>query len=498
MLAALAAQQPSPPNRTELLVQLEAFQLDVPTHGLVFSERLSRENCWSPSYTRRAIVEYKRFLYLAMTCPHVVCPSDAVDQVWHMHLTYTRSYWNDLCGGVLGQPLHHGPTQGGSDEHVKYFQLYQRTLESYRQSFRADPPADLWPSAQQRFGQDLGFVRVNHHRHWIIPKLGWSRTVGGAASVVLIVPLAQLAANPLDWSGPTFLAFYAGLLVLASLLGWMGRAWMRNSADNYQFAPGSADAIGPIDIAWMQGGATRAVECAVVELAQKQAIAIDEDRIAAGMNVDRARADHRVSELVLSSIAAAPYGRKFSLLRRDANVGLEGVRQQLVDKGLVLDRSQQAAAIAFPLALLGGLLAFGVAKAVVGSGRGKPIDLLIMEMIGTVIVMILFIATAPKLTSAGKRLLAKLQKQVRLNPQELVAEPQPNSQTVDNSALLWSTAFLGAAALSTTPLADWQGFLRSQQQFSSSSSSGGCSTSGCGGDSGGGCGGGGCGGCGGD
>ncbi|MCA9160733.1 MAG: hypothetical protein KDA51_00850 [Planctomycetales bacterium] len=101
----LLASHPSPDNHTDLWSQLELFQLDVPTHGLVFSERLARENAWSPSYTRRAIAEYKRFLYLAMTSSHVVCPSDAVDQVWHMHLTYTRSYWNDLCGELLGRPL---------------------------------------------------------------------------------------------------------------------------------------------------------------------------------------------------------------------------------------------------------------------------------------------------------------------------------------------------------------------------------------------------------
>lgn len=494
--------QPPQCNGSGLWSQLESFQLDIPTHGLVFSERLARENAWSPNYARRAIVEYKRFLYLAMTSSHIVCPSDAVDQVWHMHLTYTRSYWNDLCGELLGRPLHHGPTQGGSQEQVKYFQLYQRTLESYRLAFNAEPPADIWPTAELRFGEDLGFVRINHHQYWIIPKPRWSRAAWGAASAIFIVPLVPLAANPLDWRGPIFLAVYAGLLVLTIVISWIGRAWLLRAADSYQFTPGSADAIGPIDIAWMQAGPARAVECALVELAQKDAIAIEGDRIAAGKNAGQARADHRISQQVLASVTSSSIARRYNNIYRDALVGLDGVRQNLVDKGLVLDRSQRTAAIAFPLVLHGGLLAFAVAKAVVGVERGKPIGFLMVAIIATIAAMVLFSVTVPKLTFAGRRLLAKLEKQVRLNPEQLEAENKSDPTILDNSALLWSTAFLGAAALSTTSWTPWRTFLDTQHR-GASTASGGCGTSGCGGDSGGasGCGGGGggggCGGCGG-
>jgi hypothetical protein len=36
---------------------------------------------------------------------HIVTPSEQVDQVWHLHLTYTRSYWDEFCPNVLGQPF---------------------------------------------------------------------------------------------------------------------------------------------------------------------------------------------------------------------------------------------------------------------------------------------------------------------------------------------------------------------------------------------------------
>lgn len=124
---------------TELWQKLNSFELDAPQCGLTFSERAARDNGWTIGFARRAIFEYKRFLYLAMTSDHVVCPSDAVDQIWHQHLTYTHSYWDELCGGVLGRPLHHGPTRGGSKEQEKYFRLYQRTLQSYESAFGTAP-----------------------------------------------------------------------------------------------------------------------------------------------------------------------------------------------------------------------------------------------------------------------------------------------------------------------------------------------------------------------
>src|SRR5262245_11583978 len=83
---------------------------------LSFAARLARENGWNAVFTERVITEYKRFCFLAATAGHEVTPSDAVDQAWHLHLTYTRDYWQRFCPDVLGGPLHHGPTSGGDNE----------------------------------------------------------------------------------------------------------------------------------------------------------------------------------------------------------------------------------------------------------------------------------------------------------------------------------------------------------------------------------------------
>ena len=96
-------------------------------------------------------------------------PSDAVDQVWHLHLTYSADYWQAFCPDVLGRPLHHGPTAGGSAEQARYFEQYAQTLRSYERVF-GSPPADIWPSAYQRLIVDPRARRVHPREGWIIAR----------------------------------------------------------------------------------------------------------------------------------------------------------------------------------------------------------------------------------------------------------------------------------------------------------------------------------------
>ena len=87
------------------------YSPDDPECVLSFSQRLARENGWTHHFAKRVVEEYKRFMFLAVATGHPVTPSEQVDQAWHLHLVYTGSYWKDFCGNVLGQPVHHGPTQ---------------------------------------------------------------------------------------------------------------------------------------------------------------------------------------------------------------------------------------------------------------------------------------------------------------------------------------------------------------------------------------------------
>lgn len=138
--------------------------------ALSFAKRLARENGWSDSHAACVIEEYRRFAFLAVTAGHAVTPSDAVDQAWHLHLTYTRDYWERFCPDVLGRPLHHGPTAGGPAEGHRFFTQYADTLKSYEAAFGTPAPEDIWPDAYRRLHDDSRARRVHPRDGIVIPK----------------------------------------------------------------------------------------------------------------------------------------------------------------------------------------------------------------------------------------------------------------------------------------------------------------------------------------
>ncbi len=143
--------------------------MDDPSAQFSFSDRLARENGWELEYTLRTIEEYKKFMFLICIAPHPLTPSDQVDQVWHLHLIYTESYWTDFCQHTLGQNIQHGPTKGGKQERDKYNNWYEKTLELYKAVFETEPPSDIWLPVDIRF-REINFQRVNTNQNWIIPK----------------------------------------------------------------------------------------------------------------------------------------------------------------------------------------------------------------------------------------------------------------------------------------------------------------------------------------
>ena len=141
--------------------RLSIYEIGPAQAALPFAARLARDNGWSIAAAARVIEEYRRFAFLAATGEAQVTPSDAVDQAWHLHLTYTRDYWERFCPDVLGTPLHHGPTAGGPDERNRFFAQYADTLARYEAAFGVPPPSDIWPSAAQRLLDDPRARRVH-------------------------------------------------------------------------------------------------------------------------------------------------------------------------------------------------------------------------------------------------------------------------------------------------------------------------------------------------
>lgn len=169
---------------------IDGLQLDDPDQALTFTQRLARENRWQHWYATRVVDEYRRFLYLLARAGHPVTPSNPVDQAWHLHLTYSQSYWEDLAPHFPSPP-HHGPTKGGAAEDEKYREWYQKTLDSYARIFGEEPPGHIWETVEERFRPDQRWLWVDASKFLLFPRRKFTLWTGLLiASLVLNVSLA--------------------------------------------------------------------------------------------------------------------------------------------------------------------------------------------------------------------------------------------------------------------------------------------------------------------
>ncbi|WOE74497.1 glycine-rich domain-containing protein [Alterisphingorhabdus coralli] len=198
--------------------KLEAMKVSPPSTNFTFEQRLARDNGWNSAFTARVMKEYRRFLYLAAKSGTDITPSVAVDEVWHLHLSYTRHYWDVLCGDILQQELHHGPTAGGQVERKRYHDQYAATLSRYSETFGEEPPADIWPDAQTRFSGLLR--RVDVTRNWVVPK--WPlrpAVIAGAAALVSACTMLTAAASGESDGGTNPAVFIgAGTAIVGGLI----------------------------------------------------------------------------------------------------------------------------------------------------------------------------------------------------------------------------------------------------------------------------------------
>ncbi len=127
----------------DLWARLRAFEFDKGTGSAPFSVKLARAEGWSTDFTKQVIEEYRRFLYLTQVSDRQVTPSQIVDAAWHMHLTFTRDYWEDLCPNVIGKAVHHQPC-AGEEEMPRYRDQFAATKSLYEAEFGGEPPVEIW------------------------------------------------------------------------------------------------------------------------------------------------------------------------------------------------------------------------------------------------------------------------------------------------------------------------------------------------------------------
>lgn len=478
----------------DLYQKLLEFPLDDPESELPFSDRLARENGWSIGYSLRVVDEYKRFVLLALVADHVVCPSEQVDQAWHMHLTYTESYWSDMCQNTLGRPLHHGPTKGGPAEGVKYRDLYERTQATYRHYFQENPPSDIWPDTETRFGEDLSFRRVNTQHFWLVPKPRHllRRMLAGRSQELVVLglmPLAFAAVNPFELRGPQFLLLF-GIVYLFSVVAALvlRQTLRRESGERVDFS--GADVKDPYEVAYLAGGEARVAQTATATLVRSGVLSVEKGLTSTRLidNSPPPEHAHEVETAVYAAVQATGGKVEGHRFKKFGTAAFAKLKRSLVKKGLVETGPSFMMARLWPLAVLCPVLLLGLIKLMVGISREKPVGFLFIGIAMVVATMCWLAISQPRCTIAGQRLLQQL-KRANNDGQEVM---EIHGADGLNNDLAFSVALLGVAVALSPKDPISQLFAAPEWNASgSSSSSTGCAATGCGG---GGCGGGGCGG----
>ncbi len=469
-------------SQPELWNRLVALDLDGAA-ALPFSRRLARDNGWSTAFAERVVFEYKRFVYLAATCGHPVTPSDEVDQAWHLHLVYTRSYWDDLCGQVLGFALHHGPTQGGAAEGHKFQDWYAATRHSYEAAFGEAPPADIWPPATVRFGEAPHFRRVNMRGKWLLPKpqlphwqwpqLGIAHLAGLALATLLVLAgcTARTPLNPFNWYGTEFLLLFwvlgATLLPLACWVRYRGRGPLETYA---------GDLPSTYALARLAQRGRLVADSALAALAYTGHIVFPAPNMVRRTNQ---APPTNAYELSLWS-GLDPTGSPLAEIRQwglsASNSALQALDAELLAAGLLLPAPERRRLNKLPLATAAALGLFGVIKLLVGLSRDRPVSFLVVSLVVLAFVTGLVMHLSAWATGRGAAVLHGLEE--RLAHQRGRAD--------NSNVVIMAVAVLGVSSLHSLGLGQLAASLTPPSGSDSSS----------GGDGGSGCGGGGCGGCG--
>ena len=180
----------------ELWERLDKFAIE-DLGETVFFSKLTSENRWSGKTARQAIREYKKFMYLAALTEDRLSPPRAVDRVWHIHLTFTRNYWEEFCPNILGKSVHHDPSPPTREARSRDKEDQKKAQNLYAREFGAKPPRGLWTKgyrkALAKAGLGIGALA-----------LGFSIFGSLPFSVPIIILIASLIAHSADETSVTF------------------------------------------------------------------------------------------------------------------------------------------------------------------------------------------------------------------------------------------------------------------------------------------------------
>ncbi|MDN3695533.1 hypothetical protein QWZ06_26545 [Chryseobacterium tructae] len=206
--------------------RIQGFSLDASDADFPFSKKLAKEENWSLDFTRKAIEEYKKFVYLCCILPKGASPSEIVDKVWHMHLIYTQNYWEEFCPNILKRSLHHHPSKGGSNEKVKHQNWFTETLNNYKDIFQSEAPEEIW--IQEKPSENI--KSKSQIWKWI-------------PFLILILMLSSCLGEVIITMGSIFLSF-AGIIIFGAIVAFIKEIKVKNEGNSGSDSGGNSSCRG--------------------------------------------------------------------------------------------------------------------------------------------------------------------------------------------------------------------------------------------------------------
>ncbi|MBO9200753.1 MULTISPECIES: hypothetical protein [Niastella] len=461
--------------------KIQQFAFDDPNATITFSKKLADQQRWPASYTERVIEEYRRFIFLCCISPNGASPSKAVDEAWHLHLTYTQSYWNAFCKNTLGKDIHHYPSNGGEQEDHKHTNWYAETLSLYASIFFAPPPADIWPSPVKQEQVNVQSLPQ--------PEQPYQMGKGLILTVVILVLspfvisyLITGIISPFSLKGPQFLLFYA-LLIGGALLA---HRQMRQA--RYLYMKRTIDAVPLNGISIFQlaniiYGQERAVQTALVDLYRRELVSVNEDERKIIGHQNKYRAPEKEENPLIPALLANPDESWVYYTDIEGWCNSQSFAHPAIAKIFNLGEDNEPRKKRY--LLIGIVLLIGLARILQGWNNDRPVGLLFVEVIALGIGAGLLSYTFSVKTYAFTRLKEHLLDKAgssKLHPDQVVNDFALNGRLV----LDWQPATLMLASMfvlfPVPPPPVSGGGSSSDSSCSSSCSSGG--GGGCGGCSG--------------
>jgi len=457
-------------QNSELWQKISSFNLDEMEGEYNFSVRLASENGWTKYMTEKAILEYKKFMYLAAISENMVSPSEIVDLVWHQHLIFTQSY-ESFCA-ILGRKIEHIPSTHNPANESQFKQAMRNTQQLYRENF-GNQPEDIWKTKDP-----LHSLEVKPYK---LPKTILTLLVVLLMFALLYPMMIYLKPTLITIKPQKFLIGYIFLFgFLVIFLYIFNRIRFRGIitqlASNSLINNLSADEL----IYLQRNSLAVVIQYKIDKLIKEDKIAVL-DKTSLSVKND-ATSNIPEEQAILNTIkngSSQFYLQMKNLVKKPIFRSIVISTNNLLEK---ISNSSKATNL-YIFNLICFLLFFniGLSRLLIGLERGKPIVYISILLVVILIIMLII------LTNFKKRYVRK---SIIVHFRKKFTFEKTNTENTD-----WNYFLLGTMAMSPIFLPTVNYYNRTNTTSSDGSTTTGTS---CGSDGGSSCGGGGCGGCGGD